>query len=78
MLDRNSDVSRLLNRLEKKNLIQKKTCEVDKRATDIFISETGLQLLEKVNRQQSTLDHVLKLSEDEAQKLSDLLDKARG
>ena len=78
MLDRNSDVSRLLNRLEKKHLIQRRICEVDKRAADIFISETGLQLLEKVNRHQNALDHVLKLSEEEAQKLSDLLDKARG
>ena len=78
MLDKNSDVSRLLNRLEKKNLIRKKSCEYDKRATDIFISEEGLELLETVNKEQKKLDGVLNLNEEEAQGLSDLLDKARG
>ncbi len=78
MLDRNSDVSRLLNRLEKKNLITKKGCESDKRATDIFISEEGIKLLDMVNKEQKTLDHVLNLNEEEALGLSDLLDKARG
>jgi DNA-binding MarR family transcriptional regulator len=78
MLDRNSDVSRLLNRLEKKNLIHRKTCESDKRATDIFISEEGLGLLDLIANKQESLDHVLKLNAEEAQNLSDLLDKGRG
>lgn len=78
MLDKNSDVSRLLNRLEKKGLITKRNCESDRRATDIFITDQGLNLLNSLSSNQDKLDHVLKLNEDEARTLSDLLDKARG
>lgn len=77
MLDKNSDVSRLLNRLEKKELIVKKTCASDRRATDIFITEKGLELLDKLGSNQHKLDHVLNLNDDEVKTLSDLLDKAR-
>src|SRR5688572_24103119 len=48
MLDRNSDVSRLLDRLELKNLITKKTCPVDKRASDVFITDQGIELLKSI------------------------------
>lgn len=76
MLDRNSDVSRLLDRLAAKKLITKKTCPNDKRASDVLINEEGITLLNEVNKTQN-LDMVLSLSDDEASKLSDLLDKAR-
>src|SRR5688500_17518782 len=36
LLDPNSDVSRLLDRLSAKDLITKKTCPLDKRASDVF------------------------------------------
>jgi DNA-binding MarR family transcriptional regulator len=76
MLDRNSDVSRLLDRLAGKKLITKKTCPNDKRASDVLISDEGITLLNELNKTQS-YDMVLSLSDDEASKLSDLLDKAR-
>jgi DNA-binding MarR family transcriptional regulator len=78
MLDKNSDVTRLLNRLEKKEHITKRNCESDRRATDIFITDQGLGLLNNLSNNQDKLDHVLKLNEEEAKSLSDLLDKARG
>jgi DNA-binding MarR family transcriptional regulator len=77
LLDQNSDVSRLLNRLESKNLITKKTCPNDKRATDIFITASGLDLLNSIDKEKD-IDRVLELSQEEASMLSDLLDKARG
>jgi DNA-binding MarR family transcriptional regulator len=76
MLDRNSDVSRLLDRLAAKNLITKKTCPNDKRASDVLITSEGIALLNELNKVPNQ-DRVLSLSEDEARKLSDLLDKAR-
>ena len=76
MLDRNSDVSRLLDRLASKNLISKKTCPNDKRASDVLITGEGLALLNEISKSQKQ-DHVLSLTDDEAEKLSDLLDKAR-
>jgi DNA-binding MarR family transcriptional regulator len=79
MLDKNSDVSRLLDRLIGKKLVQKKQCPNDKRASDIMITESGLTLLEKLDSAINNVDsRYLNLSKDEAKKLSDLLDKARG
>lgn len=76
MLDRNSDVSRLLDRLASKNLITKQTCPNDKRASDVRITAEGLALLNEINKTQKQ-DRVLSLSDEEAERLSDLLDKAR-
>jgi DNA-binding MarR family transcriptional regulator len=78
MLDRNSDVSRLLDRLVAKELISKKTCPNDKRATDVNITEAGLELLRSLDKYQTEIDGVLALGEDEAIQLSHLLDKSRG
>jgi DNA-binding MarR family transcriptional regulator len=78
LLDQNSDVSRLLTRLEVKALITKSTCPNDKRASDVFITEKGLLLLEEIDKNQKEFDNTLALTPDEAKTLSDLLDKARG
>jgi DNA-binding MarR family transcriptional regulator len=77
MLDRNSDVSRLLDRLAAKHLISKKTCPNDKRASDVLISDQGLALLSEVGKAHQQ-DRFLTLSDCEAAELSELLDKARG
>jgi DNA-binding MarR family transcriptional regulator len=77
MLDRNSDVSRLLDRLSAKNFITKKTCPNDKRASDVNITQVGLDLLSEIEAHQKTLDGVLTLTPEEATQLSDLLDKSR-
>ncbi len=76
LLDRNSDISRLLARLVAKKLITKNTCPNDKRAWDVGISEAGLTLLKQIKKTEKQR-RVLALSEDEARTLSDLLDKAR-
>lgn len=78
MLDKNSDVSRLLDRLATKKMITKQVCPNDKRAADITITETGLDILAKLEKRQSEIDGVLNLSPEEAKQLSDLLDKSRG
>jgi DNA-binding MarR family transcriptional regulator len=78
MLDKNSDVSRLLDRLDLKGLINKTTCPIDKRAADISISTAGLELLRELDQKQKEIDTVLKLSMEEAELLSNLLDKGRG
>ena len=79
MLDRNSDIPRLLSRLLKKNFITKSPCPNDKRAEDILITAQGLALLGKIDK---LIDEAEKknllLTPDEATLLSSLLDKARG
>lgn len=78
MLDKNSDVSRLLDRLLAKELVSRKTCESDKRAADITLSDSGIELLREIDRKQNDIDNILILSDQDAALLSDLLDKSRG
>ncbi len=78
MLDKNSDVSRLLDRLVAKKLIIKKVCPNDKRAADVNITDDGIVVLKLIEKQHSDKDQFLSLSESEAKQLSDLLDKSRG
>lgn len=78
MLDKMSDTSRIVERLQKKNLVEKKTCPTDKRLVDVVISKKGLTLLEKLDRKNNELDQMLhNLSAEEAQTLNGLLDKMR-
>lgn len=78
MLDKNSDVSRLLDRLIRKALVEKKICPSDKRASDVFITTGGLDLLKQLDERQREMDNFIQLSDEEATQLSDLLDKTRG
>jgi DNA-binding MarR family transcriptional regulator len=78
MLDKNSDVSRLLDRLGAKGLIEKKTSPSDRRATDVLITQKGLDILDAIDKKQLEADAILSLTEEEATQLSNLLDKSRG
>lgn len=77
MLDRNSDVSRLLDRLAAKDLITKNICPQDKRAVDVAITEEGMKLLQAIDKSAEEMDSLLDLTEEEATIFSNLLDKAR-
>lgn len=78
MLDKMSDVSRIVDRLVKKDLLSRRTCKSDKRLVDVLITEEGLKLLEQMDRTQQVLDERLAgLSQDEAEQLNLLLDKLR-
>ena len=78
MLDKNSDVSRLLDRLLAKKIITKRVSPSDKRAADVNLTEEGLELLKAIDKKQNQIDNVLLLNDEEATMLSDLLDKSRG
>ena len=79
MIDKNSDVSRLLDRLIAKRLIEKSQCPNDKRAADIIITQAGLDLLSEIDKKMDQTDNdVMNLSPQEAEQLSQLLDKSRG
>jgi len=79
MLDKNSDIPRLLDRLIKKGLISKEKCPNDKRAADIMISQEGLHVLKEIDGKiDESQKNNIRLSQDEAAQLSGLLDKCRG
>ncbi|HTK21104.1 MAG TPA: MarR family transcriptional regulator [Mucilaginibacter sp.] len=79
MLDKMSDASRIVDRLIQKGLVSRCTNNKDRRAVDIRISEAGLEILSKMDEEFKTKDMLKNnLTEEEAGKLSDLLDKLRG
>ena len=79
MLDKMSDASRIVDRLIQKGLVSRCTNNKDRRAVDIRISEAGLETLSKMDQEFKTKDMLKNnLTEEEAGKLSDLLDKLRG
>jgi DNA-binding MarR family transcriptional regulator len=79
MLDRNSDISRLLDRMLRKKLIAKTPCPNDKRAADINITDNGLAVLSQIDPLlDATEKNQIRLSKEEATLLSSLLDKCRG
>lgn len=78
MLEKMSDTSRIVDRLINKGLVKKLTCKSDRRLVDVIITDKGKKLLEKLDLKQDDMDGVLgKLSEKDANILSDLLDKIR-
>ena len=78
MLDKMSDTSRIVDRLVKKELVQKVICKTDRRLVDVTITDAGLQLLDKLDSYNEQMDAMLEsLSEEEAKMLNQLLDKIR-
>lgn len=79
MLDKMSDASRLVDRLLEKDLLVRHTCENDRRRVDITITQNGLDLLEKIDREEDSFySSMQNISTEEATLINDLLDRLRG
>jgi len=78
LIDKMSDTSRIIERLEIKYLIEKYASRKDRRAVDIRITQIGLDLLKKMDALDQSYNQLLgHISDEEALQLSDLLDKFR-
>ncbi len=78
MIDKMSNVSRLIDKLESKKLVERKVCKKDRRQVDILISDFGLNLLKKIDEVDNKLEsNMQNLNKEEATQLNDLLDKLR-
>lgn len=78
MLDRMSDTSRIVDRLIKKNLVQKLPCKADRRLVDITITQEGLDLLEEMEKYSDDMDNLISgITNEEARTLNNILDKLR-
>lgn len=79
MLDKMSNASRLVEKLKQKGLVERLTCEDDRRRVDISITEKGLTLVGEasieIEADMAKIRSVL--TNEEARQLSDLLDKVR-
>ncbi|WP_421869078.1 MarR family winged helix-turn-helix transcriptional regulator [Marinoscillum sp.] len=78
MLDKSSNASRIVDKLEKKGLVERKQCSQDRRAVDVLITQKGLDLLSEIDGQMGEWENLMQnLSEDECATLNNLLDKLR-
>ena len=76
MIERAPNVTRLMDKLFSKGLIDRISCKHDRRVVHIVITAKGLHLLKVISRnmKEDTLEN---LDDEEALILSDLLDKIR-
>lgn len=80
MIDRNSNTSRLVDKLEKKGYVSRLSNDMDRRKVDIFITEDGLEIANLASLETEALiqKKINNLTEQEECQLNHLLDKLRG
>jgi len=79
MIDKMSNVSRLIDKLVEKKLVDRKVNRADRRQVDIFISEEGIKMVNSIVALEPKLKaNFNKLNNSEAKQLNHLLDKLRG
>lgn len=78
MIEKNSDVSRIIDRLLKKDLIERKANKADRRQKDVIINERGLAILEKIGKAEDDFYLAFEdIDENEVKTMNDFLDKIR-
>ncbi|MBK8551459.1 MAG: MarR family transcriptional regulator [Ignavibacteria bacterium] len=79
MMDKMSNASRIVDRLEIKKLVERKLKPEDRRCVDVMITDKGLKLLDKIEEREKLFETKLyTLNLEEAMELNELLDKLRG
>ena len=79
MLDKMSDVSRLVEKLRIKELVNRNICLHDRRNVDVYITEKGLGLLKELDPKEKEMEEFMSnLSKNEIEQLNTYLDKLRG
>jgi DNA-binding MarR family transcriptional regulator len=78
MLEPNSDTSRIIDRMVRKGLIERKACTQDRRQVDLTLTDTGTDLLQRVGYDiDPVIGSIHCLDRAEQQTLSEILDKLR-
>jgi DNA-binding MarR family transcriptional regulator len=78
MIDKNSNATRLVEKLRLKNFITREVCENNRRQVDIAITEKGLELLSAIdNESDNWLKSIKTLTIQEAEAINETLDKLR-
>jgi len=79
MLDKMSDVSRIVEKLRVKKLLERTTSESDRRHCEVRITDKGRALLSEMDHEDQKADELFsKLTQAEKKSLNDLLDRLRG
>jgi hypothetical protein len=78
MIEKSSNVPRIIERLVKKNIVERTVSTQDKRETLIHITERGIELLEKTNAIILEIESgLIGVNEEEATELNNILEKLR-
>ncbi len=78
MIEKSSNVPRIIDRLELKKLVKRATSSIDKRETVINLTQSGLTLLEATNASvNKVMDGALTITNHDAAILNQLLEKVR-
>jgi len=78
MIEKNSNVPRIIDRLEIKKLVNRSTSSIDKRETVIRLTDDGIDILEIANKKVKELfDEAVEINEEDATQLNELLEKMR-
>ena len=77
MLDKNSNASRLVDKLKAKGLLSREQDPEDRRAVKVKITEEGLNLIDTIDKRMKKEGPSLGITKEEAVVLSGLLDKIR-
>lgn len=77
MIDKMSNASRLVEKLRQKGLVERRECPNDRRAVDVIITDTGLQVLKDASHKLETgvESFLAGISSCEAKELNRLLDQ---
>jgi len=79
MIEKSSNVPRIIDRLELKKLVKRATSQIDKRETVITLTQSGIAILEASTRilDKSMDDNRFMMNCEDAEKLNSLLEKLR-
>ena len=78
MIEKNSNVPRIIDRLVIKKLVKRATSDIDKRETVMNITQAGISILDSCTLiMDKTMDSLIALTEEEAIILNELLEKIR-
>jgi len=79
MIDRNSNTTRLIDKLLTKGFVKRQTCPHNRRKVELFITEKGLEILKTLDpiTEQNNADILSNLTDSELNILNNNLDKLR-
>jgi len=78
MIEKSSNVPRIIDRLEIKKMVKRSTSVIDKRETVITLTQSGLGLLDECTQVVTELvENAICVNEEEASDLNTLLEKVR-
>lgn len=79
MIDKNSNATRLVEKLRQKAMVSRMVCKSNRRQVDIHITAKGQRVLARIDKESTRWTTALQgLSPGEARQLNALLDKLRG